>query len=67
LIDENIPNYPKKEQTENDKENKFDGFIESAESGFIAKAGITDNVNPYGRPYDERPKIKEIGNTTGEE
>ncbi len=47
------------------QENRFDSFIENAETGFINKAGITDNTNPYGRPYEERPKIREIGDTTG--
>lgn len=47
-------------------ENEFDKFVEEAENGFIAKAGIKDNTNPYGRPYDERPRIREIGITTGE-
>jgi hypothetical protein len=50
-----------------DSENNFDKFVEDAESGFISQPGIYDNTNPYGRPYDERPRIKEIGNTKGEE
>ncbi|PAX58360.1 hypothetical protein [Brunnivagina elsteri] len=49
----------------NKQENRFDSFIENAETGFINKAGITDNANPYGRPYEERPKIREIGDSTG--
>ena len=47
-------------------ENAFDKFLEEIENGFIAQAGIKDNTNPYGRPYEERPRIREIGNTTGE-
>jgi hypothetical protein len=71
LLDKDVPNYPKApgNMTEEDferQENKFDTFIENAETGFINKPGITDDTNPYGRPYDERPRIREIGNTTGE-
>lgn len=42
----------------------FSSFIEQAETGFITSDGITDTANPYGRPYQQRPKIREIGNTS---
>ena len=43
------------------KESDFDAYLEEVEQGFTGKAGIKDPVNPYGRPYDQRPKITEIG------
>lgn len=61
LNDETI----KREVDPDKQENRFDNFIENAETGFINKPGITDNTNPYGRPYEERPKIREIGDSTG--
>lgn len=76
LIDLNLKNdkldrYNKKDSKDPKElkeilENDFDKFTEEAENGFIAKPGIKDNTNPYGRPYEERPRIREIGNTTGE-
>lgn len=41
----------------------FDNFIEQVETGFINTPGIDDATNPYGRPYSERPRIRELGNT----
>lgn len=43
----------------------FNDFTEQAERGFIEVSGITDSVNPWGRPYDQRPKIREIGTEKG--
>nr|MCC5641207.1 hypothetical protein [Nostoc sp. CHAB 5844] len=48
------------------KKSDWDEFVESAETGFIAKPGITDNLNPYDRPYTQRPKIREFGTDTSE-
>ncbi|AFY43663.1 hypothetical protein [Nostoc sp. PCC 7107] len=45
---------------------EWDTFIEEAEQGFIAQPGITDNIHPYGRPLEQRPRIKEIGNDTSD-
>lgn len=45
-------------------ENRFDVFIEDAEKGFTNKNGITNTTDPYDRPFDERPKIREIGDNT---
>lgn len=41
----------------------FDNFLEQVETGFINTPGIDDATNPYGRPYSERPRIRELGNT----
>lgn len=40
---------------------KFDDFLEDVERGFTTSSGITDPDHPYGRNYNERPRIKEIG------
>ena len=53
------PNNPEKAED-------WDGFLEQAEQGFIAKPGITDTTNPYSRPLKQRPKIKEIGEDTSD-
>lgn len=42
----------------------FDTFVEDVESGFANTAGISDTLNPYGKPYSQRPKIRELGNTS---
>ncbi|MEH1799392.1 MAG: hypothetical protein V7L13_09515 [Nostoc sp.] len=43
----------------------FNDFTEQAERGFIEVSGITDSINPWGRPYSQRPKIREIGTEKG--
>lgn len=47
------------EMTNNKQE--FGNFLEQVETGFTSEAGITDNLNPYGRDFKERPQIREIG------
>lgn len=44
----------------------FSTFLERVERGFTDSEGITDNQNPYGRPYDQRPRIRELGNLADE-
>lgn len=39
----------------------FKEFLERVERGFIDETGISDGLNPYGRPYDQRPKIRRLG------
>lgn len=50
------------------KQEDFDVFTEQAEQGFTNVAGSsTPPETPYGRPWEQRPKIKEIGqNKTSE-
>lgn len=43
----------------------LDSFIESVEQGFPDLPG-SDVANPYGRPYDERPKIRKLGGNQDE-
>lgn len=45
------------------KEDKqdFDLFLEDVEKGFTTTPGITDDKNPYGKNYERRPRIREIG------
>jgi hypothetical protein len=45
---------------------EFDSFLEDAEKGFITQPGITDPINPYGKEYARRPKIREIGTDTSD-
>lgn len=58
---------PKEQRDRKNKENinnpeNWDSFLNSAEKGFIEQPGIKDNTEPYDRPFDQRPKIREIGN-----
>ncbi|MFB2979676.1 hypothetical protein [Microseira sp. BLCC-F43] len=51
----------------NDSQNQvsdFSDFLNKAERGFTDVNGITDTTNPYGRPYNQRPRIREIGDTS---
>ena len=45
-----------------DGKDAFDKFLDEAEKGFTGETGISDATNPYGRSYDQRPKIKKLGN-----
>ncbi|MGV0105137.1 hypothetical protein NSTCB13_03849 [Nostoc sp. DSM 114160] len=54
-----------KEVHKDGEQGDFNDFTEQAERGFIEVSGITDTVNPWGRPYKERPKIREIGSEKG--
>ena len=38
----------------------LDTYLEKVEQGFPAEPGTVDTSRPYGRPYDERPRIKKI-------
>jgi hypothetical protein len=44
----------------NDDDADLEEFLQDIENGFTGYQGITNNTNPYGRPYAQRPKIKEI-------
>jgi hypothetical protein len=48
----------KDKETENTNWNQF---LESVEMGHINSSGISDSTNPYGVPFEERPRIKELG------
>lgn len=54
-----------KETHKENEQGDFNDFTEQCERGFIEVSGITDTVNPWGRPYKERPKIREIGTEKG--
>jgi len=41
-------------------DDNFDQFIDDAEIGFTNTPGITDTVNPYGRSYSQRPRIRDL-------
>ncbi|MEP0799076.1 hypothetical protein [Funiculus sociatus] len=51
----------------NEEADDLDSFINDAEIGFTNTPGITNTTEPYGRPYDQRPRIREIGNTSDTE
>lgn len=38
----------------------LDTFLERVEQGFPAEPGQVDTSRPYGRPYEERPRIRKI-------
>ena len=42
-------------------ESNFEDFIDSVEDGFRNTTGVTDVQNPYGKPPNRRPRIKQIG------
>ncbi len=44
------------------EDDELDQFIEKVEEGFTKETGIIDSNNPYGRPRDQRPRIRKIGN-----
>jgi hypothetical protein len=44
------------------EDDELDQFIEKVEEGFTGETGIIDSTNPYGRPRDQRPRIRKIGN-----
>jgi hypothetical protein len=44
-----------------DPEKNFEDFIDSVENGFRDSTGITDIQNPYGKPPNRRPRIRQIG------
>lgn len=57
LLNDKLNNEEKDENGKTD----FDRFLEDVQVGFINYTGVADSANPYGRPYQNRPKIKKIG------
>lgn len=47
-------------------EQDFDTFLEKVERGWTGEPGASDTEHPYGRAYDERPRIRELG-TSGDQ
>jgi hypothetical protein len=54
------------EEISKDKGDDFDRYLEDVELGWTNQVGISDSMNPYGRPYSRRPKIREIGQDTSD-
>jgi len=50
-----------KTEVKSDKDGDFSTFVNEIEQGFIGTTGITDKTNPWGVSYDQRPKIRPIG------
>lgn len=66
-IVERIKSFAKTEDylDKNDDSTDFDIKIEQIERGFIDAAGIEDPINPYGDSFDNRPKIRVLGQEQG--
>ncbi|MCV3216029.1 hypothetical protein OGM63_21375 [Plectonema radiosum NIES-515] len=67
ILLEKIKKY--KAQDDKDKDPKdladeWDKFVEEVEKGFISQPGVIDKEKPYGKPLDERPKIRDISKDT---
>lgn len=50
---------PKDKKSKADDE--WDAFTENVERGWIDKGGISDTLHPYGRNFNERARIKDLG------
>lgn len=44
----------------NDDDDNFEQFLKDVEVGFTTAPGMKDAVNPYGRPFVERPRIRDL-------
>lgn len=44
----------------------FDAWADEAEKGFPNTLGVTPTDEPYGQPYEERPRIRRLGDTAQE-
>jgi hypothetical protein len=46
------------------RQEDFDNYLENVEQGFIkeAQGSDLDSTKPFGKPWDRRPRIREIGN-----
>jgi hypothetical protein len=60
-FEQNGGNTPDPENGDGTGENDFDLFLDRVERGFIDEPGISDGVNPYGRDFERRPRIRKIG------
>ena len=49
-----------KDKVENDSD-EWDQFISDTELGYTNQVGISDSARPYGRKYEQRPRIKKLG------
>jgi hypothetical protein len=49
----------------NDGGESFQEFINRAENGFTDIPTVGDPTQPYGRPYDQRPRIKDLSDLDG--
>lgn len=45
-----------------DEDKDFKKFLTEVEDGFIKEPGANNTTEPYGRPYKERPKIRDLTN-----
>ena len=43
-----------------DDDKDFEKFLTDVENGFINTPGANNTTEPYGRPYNQRPKIRDL-------
>lgn len=46
----------------NNDEDSFDDFLNDVENGFMNAPGVTNPSEPYGRPFNERPRVRDLTN-----
>ena len=50
---------------EDESDTNWEEALRQFEEGFGQVAGVSDSTKPYGRPYDQRPKIKDLTDLQG--
>lgn len=57
----------KKNPNGSEKETEdFDVWADQAERGFADVPGVVNTTEPYGKPFEERPRIRKLGDTSKE-
>ncbi len=44
----------------NEDDDDFEQFLKDVEVGFTTAPGMKDAVNPYGRPFIQRPRVRDL-------
>jgi hypothetical protein len=44
----------------NEDDDDFEQFLKDVEVGFTTAPGMKDAVNPYGRPFTQRPRVRDL-------
>lgn len=53
-----------KEKNQEKDNDEWEKFKNDVQEGFIRTPGTTERTNPYGKPYANRPKIRDLGDLT---
>lgn len=56
-----------KDTTSEKPDDNFDEFLNAVEQGFTNTPGVGDPTKPYGRPYEDRPRIRRIKKVDAED